>query len=90
MVYSNHTAFIYNYQTYKLLGRVDVTQQIHPAQGIWYSFAIITNCGILLGLSSQRTFFFSIGRARHLLLILPCLIRDLGGSSRSSGCDNDK
>lgn len=63
-------------------------------KGTCCSFALIADCGLLLGLSSQETFFFSIDRAspflRHLLLILSCLIRDLGGSSRSSGCKDDK
>lgn len=58
-------------------------------------FALIARCCQRLAFSSQGTVSPSpTGRAfpflRHLLLILSCLIRDLGGSSRSSGCEDDK
>lgn len=55
------------------------------------SFQIV---GYYLAFLPKEPFLFfnrqSLLICGHLLLILSCLIRDLGGSSRSSGCEDDK
>ena len=73
----------------------DVTQQTHSN---WrYPLLFCSNCRLWLIAWPffQRNLFFLLKRQslpflRHLLLILSCLIRDQGGSSRSSGCEDDK
>lgn len=55
------------------------------------SFQIVGYC--LAFLPKEPFLFFnrqSLLICGHLLLILSCLIRDLGGNSRSSGCEDDK
>lgn len=50
------------------------------------SSVVIADCGLLPALSILGTISFN----RHLLSILSCLISDLGGRCRSSGCQDNK
>lgn len=76
------TVFLFNSKIYKLLGRSDGLQHT--------CCSFFCNCRLWLIAWPFFSRKQSLPFLRHLLLILSCLIRDLGGSSRSLGCEDDK
>lgn len=79
--------FFYKNSVYCFNNKIDNPLGKHGRiQPTCCSSVVIADCGLLPAFSTSGTISFN----RHLLSILYCLISDLGGRCRSSGCQDNK